>query len=70
MSSNINIQRICLYCEKEFLTVKDVAILSNSSTRTVNRLIGQGDLKALNLAERKTLIKRTDWGSLFKYINK
>lgn len=116
MSSNIKVQRICLYCEneftarttrtkycshkcnsrhykaktkqskiqesnketlsktlfpieqvkaKEFLTVKDVATLLNSSTRTVYRLIGQGEIKAVKLSERKTLIKRSDLDSLF-----
>ncbi|WP_209399827.1 helix-turn-helix domain-containing protein [Pseudozobellia sp. WGM2] len=116
MSSNIKVQRICLYCEeeftarttktkycshkcnsrhykaktknikidnsnketinkvlfpieqlkaKEFLTVKDVATLLNSSTRTVYRLIEQGEIKAVNIAERKTLVKRTDLDSLF-----
>lgn len=117
MSSNIKIQRICIYCEKEFtarttstkycshkcnsrhykekskqskikksntetlsktlfpieqlkakefLTVKDVAKLLNSSTRTIYRLIKQGQIKAVNLSERKTLVKRSDLDKLFQ----
>ena len=51
---------------KEFLTVRDVATLLNSSLRTVYRLIEQGNIKAVNIAHRKTLIKRSDLDKLFK----
>ena len=50
---------------KEFLTVRDVATLLNSSLRTVYRLIEQGNIKAVNIAERKTLVKRSDLDKLF-----
>ena len=50
---------------KEFLTVQDVATLLNSSTKAVYRLIHQGSIKAVNLSERKTLIKRSDLEKLF-----
>lgn len=51
---------------KEFLTVRDVAALLNSSLRTVYRLIDQGNIKAANLSQRKTLIKRSDIDKLFQ----
>src|SRR5688572_26081110 len=35
--------------QKEFLTVRDVAILLTCSIRTAYRLIEQGDIKAVNL---------------------
>ena len=50
---------------KEFLTVKDVAKLLNFSTRTTYRLIQEGEIKAVNLSERKTLIKRSEIDKLF-----
>ena len=50
---------------KEFLTVKDVARLLNCSLRTTYRLIEQGGIKAVNLAERKTTVKRSDIDKLF-----
>ncbi|MFN3405627.1 MAG: helix-turn-helix domain-containing protein [Cytophagaceae bacterium] len=50
---------------KEFLTVKEVAALLNCSVRTAYRLIDQGNIKAVNLAERKTLVKRSNIDQLF-----
>lgn len=50
---------------KEFLTVRDVAVLLNSSLRTVYRLIESGSIKAVNISQRKTLVKRSDIDSLF-----
>jgi len=50
---------------KEFLTVRDVSKLLNLSIRTTYRMIDQGDIKAVNLAERKTLVKRSDIDNLF-----
>lgn len=52
--------------EKEFLTVKDVAVLINCSTRTIYRLINEGVIKAVNLAQRKTMVKRTEIDKLFE----
>lgn len=45
---------------KAFLTVRDVATLLNCSLRTAYRLVEQGQLKGVNLAKRKTLIKRSE----------
>lgn len=50
---------------KDFLTVKDAATLLNCSVRTTYRLITNGTLKAINLAERKILIKRSEIDRLF-----
>jgi excisionase family DNA binding protein len=51
---------------KEFLTVRDVATLLNSSNRTVYRLIEQGNIKAVNISQRKTLMRRSEIDKLFK----
>ncbi len=51
---------------KEFLTVRDVAKLLNCSIRTAYRLIEQGNIKAVNIAQRKTLVKRSDIDKLFE----
>ena len=53
---------------KEFLTVRDVATLLNFSTRTTYRLIKQGRVKGVNLAQRKTLVRRSDIDTLFEQI--
>lgn len=45
---------------KEVLTVKDVSVLLNCSIRTAYRLIGEKRLKAINLSERMTRVKRSD----------
>lgn len=49
----------------EFLTVPDLAKLLNCSTRTAYNLINSGNLKAVKLSERKTLIKRSEIDKLF-----
>lgn len=51
---------------KEFLTVRDVAKLLNCSIRTAYRIIEQGNIKAVNIAQRKTLVKRSDIDKLFE----
>ena len=51
---------------KEFLTVKDAAILINCSIRTTYDLIKRGTLIAVNLSTRKTLIKRSEIDRLFE----
>jgi len=51
---------------KEFLTVKDVSILLGCSLRTAYRLIDNGKLKAANLAERMTRIKKSDLNKLLE----
>ena len=50
---------------KEYLTVRDVAILLNSSIRTAYRLIEQGNIRAVNISQRKTLVKRSEIDKLF-----
>ena len=50
---------------KEFLTVKDVSKLLNCSIRTAYYLIDRGNIKAVNIAQRKTLIKRSEIDKLF-----
>ena len=52
---------------KDFLTVREVATLLNCSVRTVYYQIEQGKIKATNLGERLTRIKRSDIDSLFKH---
>jgi len=50
---------------KEFLTVKEVATLLNCSLRTVYRFIENGNIKAVNLWQRMTRIKRSALDKLF-----
>jgi excisionase family DNA binding protein len=50
---------------KEFLTVRDLSKLLNCSIRTAYNIISNGNIKAFNLAKRKTLIKRSDVDKLF-----
>lgn len=49
---------------KDFLTAKEVAMLLNCSVRTVYRLIDNGTIKATNLADRMTRIKRSNLDQL------
>ena len=51
---------------KEFLTVRDVATLLNCSIRTIYYYIESGNLKAVNLSQRLTRIKRSDIDKLFE----
>jgi excisionase family DNA binding protein len=50
---------------KEFLTVRDLSKLLNCSIRTAYNLIAKGNIKAVNISERKTLIKRSEIDKLF-----
>lgn len=52
--------------EKEFLTVREVAKLLSCSIRTVYYQIENGDIKAVNLGERMTRIKRSEIDRLFE----
>ncbi len=116
MSSNIEVQRICQYCKKEFtarttvtkycshkcnqrayktnkqsekvkqsiaettqikyepieklkakefLTVSEVAQLLNCSIRSVYYFINKDIIKAINLRQRMTRVKRSDLDKLF-----
>lgn len=51
---------------KEFLTVKEVATLLNCSVRSVYYYIENGKLKAVNLSQRITRVKRSDIDKLFE----
>lgn len=51
---------------KEFLTVRDLSKLLNCSIRTAYNLIAKGHIKAVNIAQRKTLIKRAEIDKLFR----
>lgn len=46
--------------KKEILTVKEVAILLECSTKSIYRLINNKTLKAVNLADRMTRITRAE----------
>lgn len=117
MASNIQVQRICQFCDKEFtarttvtrycsdncskrgykarkraekiensnkktktikekpiadinakvfLSVREVATLIGCSRQTVYSIINTGRLKAVNLKEKKTIIRRVDIDKLFE----
>ena len=51
---------------KEFLTVREVAQLLNSSIRTAYYYIESGTIKAVNLGQRITRVKRSDIDKLFE----
>lgn len=51
---------------KEFLTVREVATLLSCSVRSVYYNIESGKIKAVNLGERMTRIKRSDIDKLFQ----
>jgi excisionase family DNA binding protein len=50
--------------EKEFLSVREVALLLGCSIRTAYRLIDTGTLKGFNIAERMTRVKRSEINKL------
>lgn len=52
--------------EKDYLTVKEVSTLIGCSTKTVYRMIDNKVLKAINLNEKLTRIKREDIEQLFE----
>jgi excisionase family DNA binding protein len=52
---------------KEFLTVRDIAKLLNCSRPTVYRLISNGRIYGINLAQRKTTIPRSEIDKLFSF---
>jgi excisionase family DNA binding protein len=51
---------------REFLTVRDAALLLHSSRQTVYDLINSGRLKAVNIKVKKTLIARSEIDKLFE----
>ena len=54
---------------KEFLSVKEAAILLGCSVKTIYRLIDNEQLKAVNLGQRLTRIKRTEVDYIFNQQN-
>ncbi len=54
---------------KEFLTVREVAELLNCSIRSVYHYIETGTLKAVNLGQRMTRVKRSEIDVLFNTNN-
>ena len=52
---------------KCFLSVKEIATILNVSIHTVYRLINSGELSAIKLSQRKTVIKADE---LERYINR
>ncbi len=50
---------------KEFLTVSDVSKLVGCSRQNVYKLINTGKLKATNILEKKTIVRRCDLDKLF-----
>jgi len=50
---------------KEFLTVKDLSIMLNSSRQTIYNLINSGKIRAANIYLKKTLIPRAEVDKLF-----
>ncbi|WP_394749319.1 helix-turn-helix transcriptional regulator [Spongiimicrobium salis] len=52
---------------KQFLTVKEVALLLGCSSKTVYRLIDRGTIKAVNLSERMTRISRASIENVFTH---
>jgi len=51
--------------EREFLTVRDAAKLLNSSRQTIYNLISSGQIRAVNIKLKKTLIQRAEIDKLF-----
>ncbi|WP_018615240.1 helix-turn-helix domain-containing protein [Segetibacter koreensis] len=52
--------------EKEFLTVRQVSKLIGCSRQNVYKLINGGKLKATNILQKKTLVKRSEIDKLFE----
>jgi len=63
---NIKQQPIEELNTKVFLTVKEVAILLNCSLRSAYYYIDNGTIKAVNLGQRTTRVKRSEIDKLFK----
>ena len=63
-TTKILTQPIEILKAKEFLNVRETAILLGCSVRTVYRLIDKRIIKAVNLGERITRIKRSDLNNL------
>ncbi|MCX6220833.1 MAG: helix-turn-helix domain-containing protein [Bacteroidia bacterium] len=65
-TQRIKTQPIEMLKAKEFLSVRDVSILIGCSRQNVYTLINTGKLKATNILEKKTIVKRSDLDKLFE----
>lgn len=65
-TQRIKTQPIEILRAKEFLTVREVASLLNCSVRSVYRSIGKGNVRAVNLGQRVTRVKRSEIDKLFQ----
>lgn len=63
---SVKTQPIDFIKAKEFLTVREVASLLNFSVRSVYYYIESGKIKALNLGQRVTRVKRSEIDKLFE----
>ncbi len=61
----VKTQPIELLMAKEFLTVREVAQLLNCSVRSAYYYIDKGTIKAVNLGQRMTRVKRSEIDRLF-----
>lgn len=52
--------------DKEFLSVKELALLFNCVPKTIYSMINAGIIPAAKLTERKTIIRRSDIDKLFE----
>ena len=52
--------------KKEFLSVKDTALLLGCSRQTVYTLINSGKLKGVNIMQKKTIVQRSEINKLFE----
>lgn len=52
---------------KEFLNVRETAILIGCSRQTVYALINTGKLKGVNIKEKKTIVPRIEIDKLFEH---
>jgi len=64
-TTQIKIQPVEILKAKEFLTVQETAKLIGCSIRTAYRLIDNGTIKAVNLAERMTRVNRSELNKIF-----
>ena len=64
----VKMQPIEILKTKEFLKVKEAATLLNCSVRSLYYYVGAGNIKAANLGQRITRIKRSDIDHLFQAI--
>jgi excisionase family DNA binding protein len=65
-TQRVKTQSIEVLKAKEFLTVREVARLLNCSVRSAYYYIESGTIKAVNLGQRITRVKRSDIDKLFE----